>query len=72
MLGSVSDPAGAAELPGALRDVVGADLVNANSSLIHICSLCLFGDQDIVVGFNNCVYTQLCILFSLIQGCFSV
>lgn len=45
----------------------GADLVNSNSSLIHICCLCLFGDQDVVVGQMYLVSSRTGLLFQLTQ-----
>lgn len=51
-------------LPGPGRDMVGTDLVNAESSLIHICCSCLFGDQDVVTGQMYFVFFHTGLLFS--------
>lgn len=49
------------------RDVVGTDLLNVESSSIHICCLCLFGDQEVAVGQICSVFSHTGLLFCLIQ-----
>lgn len=53
-------------LPELQRHVLGADLLHAESSLIHICCLCLFGDQDGVVGQMYLVFSRTELLFHLL------